>query len=181
MTPIDIFNYMRRLRKVSPFFKECLEKVDNKTREIVRRHMDIQSEIMTAQFGDKFLTKDGTELTFIGIDDSNSDDDATAIFTHTEYCPDENHKKIHVESYYLDGVRILSVDEDGSTIVSKIETVPINLKTSVQSAPGAYYKEGYEKAIENAIKILVDSETFHSTGSRAALAFRNAVLNKMTN
>ena len=172
---------MRRFRKVSPFFKECLEKVDDKTREIVRRHMDIQSEIMAAQIGDKFLTREGTELTFIGIDDGEVDGETVAIFMGTMYHPDESHKRLYFENYRLDGVRWFSEDEDSSTIVSKIETVPINLKTSIQSATGAYYKEGYEKAVENAIKVLVDSETFHSVGSQAALAFRYAVLNKMTN
>lgn len=171
---------MRRFRKVSPFFKECLEKVDNKTREIVRRHMDIQSEIMAAQVGDKFLTREGTELTFLGIDDGEFEEAESAIFMFTMYYPTETRKRICIESYQLNGVREYSEDEDGSTIVSKVETVPINLKTSVQSAPGAYYKEGYEKAVENAIKMLVDLETFHSTGSQAALAFRNAVLNKMS-
>lgn len=170
---------MRHLRKVSPFFKECLEKVDSKTREIVRRHMDIQSKIMTAQIGDKFLTREGTELTFIGIDDGEVDGETVAIFMGTMYHPDESRKRLYFENYRLDGVRWFSEDEDSSTIVSKIETVPINLETSVQSAPGAYYKEGYEKAVENAIKVLVDSETFHSAGSQAALAFRNAVLNMM--
>ena len=170
---------MRRFRKVSPFFKECLEKVDDKTREIVRRHMDIQSEIMAAQIGDKFLTREGTELTFIGIDDGEVDGETVAIFMGTMYHPDESRKRLYFENYRLDGVRLFSEDEDSSTIVSKIETVPINLKTSVLSAPGAYYKEGYEKAVENAIKVLVDSETFHSPGSQAALAFKYAVLNKM--
>jgi hypothetical protein len=37
------------------------------------------------------------------------------------------------------------------------------------------YKCGYDKAVENAIKVLVYSETFHSTGSQAALAFRKAM------
>ena len=37
------------------------------------------------------------------------------------------------------------------------------------------FDDGYNKAVENAIKVLVYSETFHSAGSQAALAFRKAM------
>ena len=56
---------------------------------------------------------------------------------------------------------------------SSEETVPISIQTSVQSAPGAYYTEGYNRATEKALEIL-DSMFFEKASISVDDWFRDS-------